>query len=60
MRHVIKDKQVWCVHDTNDNDSFRLEQLGKTIYDENHNCIECMEYFYDAHQPDCKFAKVGA
>jgi hypothetical protein len=60
MRHYVKDKQVWCVHDTNEDDVFHLEQLGKTIYDDNHNCIECMEYFYDPHQPDCKFAKVDA
>jgi|APGre2960657404_1045060.scaffolds.fasta_scaffold209223_2 hypothetical protein len=28
------------------------------IYDENNNCIECMEYFYDPHQPDCKYSDV--
>ena len=26
------------------------------IYDENNNCIECMEYIYDPHQPECKYS----
>jgi hypothetical protein len=58
MRHFIKDKQVWCVHDKDDN--FYLEQGKNIVYDVNNNCIECDEYFYDAHQPNCKFAKVDA
>lgn len=26
------------------------------VYDENNNCIECDEYFYDPHKPDCQYS----
>lgn len=52
MKHFIKEKNLWCVHRSEEAGDFYLQQKEK-IYDENNNCVECMEYFYDPHLPTC-------
>lgn len=57
MKHYLEDKKVWCVHPNGHKDEFHLEQEdGSSIYDENNNCVECMEYFFDPHLPNCKYS----
>ena len=54
MKHEIKAGLI-CVHEGG-SETFHLEGEGAKIYDENNNCVECMSYFYDPHEPDCKYS----
>jgi hypothetical protein len=51
-RHYIESAGLWCVHETEED--FYLEQGENPIYDENNNCIDCMQYVYDPHLKNCK------